>query len=253
MEEMNEQVQQNAMEEPGQQTGETAVRENAMEQADGQNAEMQQEQAETFKNDVNAQNAQRRREQEARSRERMFRKVTEGMVDPRTGQPFADEAAWNQWKQDASLAAQAKKAGVDTEQARQLLDGMRESLRETDPEYIRMREENENVRRQQAERTFAEDLLAIKKLYPDEKAANVAELGEQFMRIMASGQVDAVAAYEAVRAQARRNNPKPPSTGAIGGSRAGNGGTFTKEQAKAMSFEEADKHYEEIRKSMANW
>ena len=71
--------------------------------------------------------------------------------------------------------------------------------------------------------------------------------------MMASGQVDAVSAYEAIRARKNRTNPKPPSTGGIGGDGGKKPAFFTKEQVDAMSDAEIDKNYDAIRKSMMRW
>ncbi len=203
--------------------------------------------------DENAANAQRRREAQARQRERMFREMTDGINDPRTGQPFANEEAWRQWKQSAAIRARAQAAGVEPEKAQQIVEGMRDTLRETDPEYQRLRAEAEAARNERFARTFERDLAAIKKAYPDEKAKNVAELGPEFMAIMASGQVSAVAAYEAVRAQHNRMAPKPPSTGAIGGTAGRKDGYYTRDEVAAMSRQQVHEHFEDIQKSMRQW
>ena len=111
----------------------------------------------------------------------------------------------------------------------------------------------EAARQQQYEAVFAEDLAAIKQLYPDEKAKDIRDLGDEFMAMMASGQVDAVSAYEAIRARKNRTNPKPPSTGGLGSNGGKKPAYFTKEQVDAMSDAEIDKNYDAIRKSMMRW
>lgn len=137
--------------------------------------------------------------------------------------------------------------------AQKLMDGMRETIKETDPEYRQAMAQAEIARQQQYEAVFAEDLAAIKQLYPDEKAKDIRDLGDEFMAMMASGQVDAVSAYEAIRARKNRTNPKPPSTGGIGGDGGKKPAFFTKEQVDAMSDAEIDKNYDAIRKSMMRW
>lgn len=211
----------------------------------------------SWKNQQNAENAQRRREAEQRQRQRYFAEFAAGLTDPVTQQPFANEEAWSRWKQNAAIAAQAQKAGVEPEAAQRLVDSMRDTIRQTDPEFRRMAQENQAVRRQQAEamqqQVFAQDLAAIRKMYPDEKAKNVTELGDEFMAMMATGQVDAVSAYEAVRAKRQRTAPKPPSTGKIQAGAAGQGAYYTREQVEAMSDEQIERNFDDIRRSMATW
>lgn len=212
-----------------------------------------QPQEQPWKTPENAMAAQRRREMEAARRERMFREVTDGMVDPRTNQPFANEQAWRDWKNEMAVKAAAQKAGIDTAAAQTVMDDLRENLRQTDPEYQRMARENEQAKAAMAQQTFEQDLRSIKKAYPDEKAKSVMELGPEFMAIMATGQVSAVTAYEAIRAQRARSAPKPVSTGAIGGGQKQPGAHYTKEQVEAMSPKEVHEHYDDIRKSMKSW
>lgn len=213
--------------------------------------------AQDWKTPQNAENAQRRRDAEQRQRQRYFAEFAAGLTDPVTQQPFANEEAWSRWKQNAAIAAQAQKAGVEPEAAQRLVDSMRDTIRQTDPEFRRMAQENQEVRRQQAEvmqqQVFAQDLAAIRKMYPDEKAKNVTELGDEFMAMMATGQVDAVSAYEAVRAKRQRTDPKPPSTGKIQAGAAGQGAYYTREQVEAMSDEQIERNFDDIRRSMATW
>lgn len=210
--------------------------------------------AKPWKNEENAQAAQRRRQNEAAQRERLFREMTNGLNDPRTGQPFASEEDWRRWKQDMALRASAQKAGVEEKAARTLVEDMRQTLLKTDPEYQRMAAEAQAARSAMAQQAFADDLKAIKKAYPDEKAKSVIELGPEFMAMMATGRVSAVAAYEAVRAERNRTAPKPPSTGGIQGSGAkGKGGVYTREEVERMTPAQINEHLDDIRKSMSGW
>lgn len=210
-----------------------------------------------WKNQQNAENAQRRREAEQRQRQKYFAEFAAGLTDPVTQKPFESEEAWSRWKQHAAIAAQAQKAGVEPEKAQQLVDSMRDTIRQTDPEFRRMALENQAARRHQAEvmqqQIFAQDMASIRKIYPDEKAKNVTELGDEFMAMMATGQVDAVSAYEAVRAKRQRTAPKPPSTGKIQAGAAGQGAYYTREQVNAMSDEQIERNFDDIRRSMATW
>lgn len=211
----------------------------------------------SWKNQQNAENAQRRREAEQRQRKRYFDEFAAGLMDPETNQPFASEEAWGRWKQNAAIMAQAQKAGVEPETAQKLVDGVRDTIRQTDPEYRRMVQQAEEMRQQQAremqQQVFAQDMAAIRKMYPDEKAKSVTELGDEYMIMMATGQVDAVTAYEAVRAKRNRTAPKPPSTGKIHSGAAKQGAFYTKEQVEAMTDRQIEENYDDIRRSMAQW
>ena len=79
------------------------------------------------------------------------------------------------------------------------------------------------------------------------------ELGDEYMIMMATGQVDAVTAYEAVRAKRNRTAPKPPSTGKIHSGAAKQGAFYTKEQVEAMTDRQIEENYDDIRRSMAQW
>lgn len=206
-----------------------------------------------WKTAQNAEAAQRRRMAEAAQRNRIFREVTAGLVDPTTGQPFADEDAFARFKQGAAVRAQAQAAGVEPEAAQRLVDGVRDTIRETDPVYRQAVAERQAAAQRETEATFARDMAEIKKLYPDEKAKDVRELGDRFMAIMANSDLSAVEAYEVVRKEHARTNPKPPSTGAINTRSEKQGGYYTRDQVAAMSDAEIEKHYEEIRKSMQQW
>lgn len=209
--------------------------------------------AKPWHTDENAMAAQRRRDAQARQRERMFREMTDGIVDPRTGRPFSTEADWQAWKQDMTIRAKAAEAGVEPEKAQQIVEGMRQTLLESDPEVTEMRRQLAEARQAQDAQTFERDLRAIKKAYPDEKAKNVAELGKEFLAIMASGQVDAVTAYEAVRAHQNRSAPKPPSTGAIGGTAGRKDGYYTRDEVAAMTPQQVHEKFDDIKKSMRLW
>lgn len=222
-----------------------------------QGGEPQEPAGQEWKNAENAENARRRREDEARRRARYFAEFSAGLTDPRTNQPFASEEDWSRWKQNAAIMAQAQQAGVEPEAAQKLVDGVRETIRQTDPEYRRMAAENAAVRQQQMQQyqqqVFAQDMQQIRALYPDEKAKNVTELGDEFMAMMATGQVDAVSAYEAIRAKHQRTAPKPPSTGQIQAAAGRKGAYYTREQVAAMTDKQIEENYDDIRRSMATW
>ncbi len=107
------------------------------------------------------------------------------------------------------------------------------------------------------ERTFESDLAAIKAVYPDVAQKSVWELGDVYLRLMLSGAVDAVTAYEAQLASDTRNaRTAPPSTGS-----AGAGGMkpekefYTPEEVDRLSRTDYDnpRIMERVRRSMTKW
>ena len=130
---------------------------------------------------------------------------------------------------------------------------MRQEILASDPQLKQERERLQRYEQQEAEQCFAKDLAAIKKAFPDEKAKHISELGDEFMAMMASGKVSAVAAYRAIREQRQIDHPAPKSMGDVGGS----GGTekeyYTPDEVQRMSPAEVRKNYEKIRRSMTRW
>ncbi len=64
--------------------------------------------------------------------------------------------------------------------------------------------------------TVEKDIAAIQQVYPDFAAGGIEDLPDAFIRIMATGQVDALTAYEILAAQqARRTTTPPPIPGAV--------------------------------------
>jgi hypothetical protein len=70
------------------------------------------------------------------------------------------------------------------------------------------------------ENRYRQDLQSIREAYPSLTAQSPKEVGELYCRLMASGQVDPLTAYEAQLAADRRNHPAPenmPSAKSAGG------------------------------------
>jgi len=107
------------------------------------------------------------------------------------------------------------------------------------------------------DRTFERDLQEIKAVYPDVKCGNVWELGEVYLRLMLTGEVDAVTAYEAQTASERRGRKAaPPSAGsARSGGMAPEKEFYTPEEVDRLSKNDYDnpKIMARVRKSMTRW
>lgn len=100
--------------------------------------------------------------------------------------------------------------------------------------------ENEALRRREVERVFADDLAEIRKAYPEERAKEVGDLGQDFLRLRAAG-VGTLAAFEAARAlKERRLGLRPPSTGSVKSASAPRQDYFTEGELDRLSKKELD-------------
>lgn len=194
-----------------------------------------------------------RRFADMRRREETFRQLMGDTINPATGKPFANSTEFLAWRKSQQIQQQAKQAGMTPEAFGAVREQMRKEILESDPELQQDRALLQQYKQQEAEQCFARDLAAIKKAFPDEKAKHVSELGEEFMTMMASGKVSAVAAYRAIREQRQIDHPAPKSMGDVGGS----GGTekefYTPDEVQRMSPAEVSKNYDKIRRSMTRW
>ncbi len=108
------------------------------------------------------------------------------------------------------------------------------------------------------ERTFDADLAAIKNVYPDITQQSVWELGDIYIKLMLSGTVDAVTAYETQLAYNARGaqSPAPPSAGS-----ARSGGMmpekeyYTPDEVDRLTSEDYDnpRIMQRVRRSMTKW
>lgn len=223
----------------------------------GQSAEGQAESAPNENNvEKHVQSAeQNRRFAELRrqtQREQVFQDLLGDTINPETGRPFSSMREFATWKEHQRQAGEAKAVGLTPESYAQLEARITQHVKETDPDIQRQAAELGQFRAMQMQQVFDRDLKEIKKVYPDEKAASVTDLGEEYMTMMATGKVSALAAYEAVRAQKNRQAPPPPSMGDVGGA-GKEQGFFTKEEVEKMTPAQVSKNYEKIRASMSRW
>lgn len=197
--------------------------------------------------EVNRAFAQRRREQE------MFQKLFGDVTNPVTGKPFSGLDEFGAWKEKQRVEKAAKQAGLTAEEYAALEAQIAQKVKESDPEVLHMRTMAEQLQQAQQRQVFQKDLAEIRAAYPDEKAEDVAELGEEYLAMMATGKVSAIAAYEAVRAHKQRSAPKAPSMGDVGGSAGKEKEFFTREEVLKMTQAEVSQNFEKIRKSQAKW
>lgn len=183
----------------------------------------------------------------------LFRQLVGNIPNPETGKPFENPAEFSAWRQKAETAQRARQAGMEPDQYQKIAEEAAQRIKQTDPEVLGMRAQLEQFQRRQMEETFSRDMAAIKAAYPDEQAKSVMDLGEDFMALMATGQLDAVGAYEAIRRKRNAGRKQPPSMGAVatGGSEPKT--FYTRDEVARMTPAEVEKNLDAINKSMAKW
>lgn len=223
----------------------------AGEQQDVQDTgEKETEPAKPWRNEQNARFAEQRRRREAE--ETAFRALVGDITNPETGRPFENRTEWENWKRKAAISMQAQRVKMDPATYEQIIEQAKEEVKRTDPELQAQAEQLERYRQRERENVFANDLKAIRKAYPDEKAKRIEELGPQFIAMCASG-VSPLAAYEALRAEKARNTKQPPSMGDVRPAGSKDKDFYTRDEVARMSQAEVSKHYETIKKSMTKW
>ncbi len=115
-------------------------------------------------------------------------------VEPETEMPVAERA-----KQASRRRAVEQRAKELQEQARQ------EQLEQQVLDHPLVKEAVHLLKQTR----FEQDLAKVREAYPGLAAQSPVEVGEIYCRLMASGQIDPVVAYEAQMAADRRQNPVP--------------------------------------------
>lgn len=204
------------------------------------------EPAKAWKTEENARFAEQRR----KSEDAMFRTLIGDITNPETGKPFSDRKEWDNWKHRAAVAANAQKNSMTPEAYEEMETRIREQVKQSDPDFLEAQQQLAEYRKREAETVFERDLKSIKKAYPDEKAKDIRELGDDFIRICASG-VSPLAAYEAVRAEKARATK--PSTGDVKAAPVADKEFYTRDEVARMSADEVHRNYDKIIKSQSKW
>lgn len=100
------------------------------------------------------------------------------------------------------------------------------------------------------ETRFQKDLARVREAYPSLTAKSPREVGEIYCRLMASGTVDPVVAYEAQAAADRRRNPVPESM--VSAKSAGGAAQFYSSQELDRLTEKDLRNPDIFRKAMAS-
>lgn len=155
--------------------------------------------------------------------------------------------------------------------AQEIADALEAQRTQKSPEEIRAeREARESLEleKSQLERELAElrqfksskviegDIAAIKKLYPD-APDTVESLGEDFIKIMVTGTVDAVTAYEIIQARKAKETKTPPKViGAVNSTTAQDKDYYTPAEVDKLTESDYDRNpklMDIVRKSMLKW
>ena len=127
-------------------------------------------------------------------------------------------------------------------------------LLDTQKQIDELKKENEalKAKQQQAavELAIEHDLKVIQKIDPNVKSLE--ELGDTFIRLIASG-ANAEDAYYAAIAKKEKETKSPAKPPGKIGQSGGEKDFFTKEEVEQMSPEEVHKNYEKIKTSMKKW
>lgn len=139
------------------------------------------------------------------------------------------------------LEAQARQTTVEAVRAQraQRERELREAVQRS-PELLELRTQKEALERREAQRTFADDLAAVKRYNKDEKASSVEELGETFLRARAMG-LDPLAAYDIVQRERERTAArKPPEIGAVAAGTGSDKGYYTEAELDRLTGKDLD-------------
>lgn len=138
---------------------------------------------------------------------------------------------------------------------RQQLEDRAKKLKDADPEVQQMRQQLEQYKQNEMNRLFQDDLKAIRKQHPGEKAKDIMELGEAFIAARSMG-VDPLAAYDiAMTAKGRNTPPKPPETPTIGKSTGKEKEYYSPDEVDKLTNQELSdpKVLARVQKSMTKW
>lgn len=154
------------------------------------------------------------------------------------------------------LAADAQQISVEEYRKNQARE--QETLRQRmmqDPLYRQTVERAQALEQVIAAQSMEQDLKRIKEAHPEEQAKSLFDLGETFAKLVAGG-IDALTAYDAVRAETQRNtSPIPPKPGKVQGNTAKTKDFYTPEEVDQLTEKQLDdpKIMDTVMKSMTKW
>ena len=157
--------------------------------------------------------------------------------------------------EDAMFRAVAEHTGKSPEEVKAEWDKRNSDIEEAVKNHPAVKEAEELKAKLLAEKEQQEamtirnaDLIAVKTKYPNEKAEDVGDFGEEFAGLRRAG-FDAVRAYELLHLNEKQETKKPVSTGSTQG--GSNGAEYyTMDEIKAMTPDEMHKNYSKVEKSL---
>lgn len=153
---------------------------------------------------------------------------------------------------------EATQRGVTVAQLRQEREAHESQILERvqqHPEFLRATQEAQSLRGMIYEQIRQQDLKELKKADPTLRIQSVEELGEDYLRLRASG-VGNLAAFEAVKAAQQALAPKkPPEIGGVNRASSREKDYYSPEEVDRLSPAQLDDPgiWERVRKSMTQW
>lgn len=130
----------------------------------------------------------------------------------------------------------------------------REALEKQTAKEIQLQTEVEELRNYKYSKLIEQDIADINKAHPEAKLKSIDDLDIDYLKIMRTGEVDSVTAYEILQARkAKEEIPKPQITGAVNSQTVQEKETYTADEVRQMSSVEVSKNFEKIQKSMKTW
>lgn len=155
-----------------------------------------------------------RQQAEQRARAEFEREIVSlRLSNPLTGKLVTSVSELDEYNRVKPICDFADANGTTFEEEIARRDRLKQEVLQNDPEYQSMKANHDRLIKENAERVFASDLTEIKKLYPEEQAKHITELGEEYFKLCASG-ISPLVAYEAIK-NGRPKAAKPPSMGDI--------------------------------------
>lgn len=172
-----------------------------------------------------------------------------------TAQP--EQAATEQATQPDTKEERGNAAFAAMRRAKESAEKQVKALSEEHADTEALRAERDQLREFHDRTVVEKDIAEVRRVYPDFKAEGLAELPEEFIRIMATGLVDPVTAYEVMRAnEARRNPAPPPETGRIRNEDAAPKEFYSPEEVDRLTgadFKRDKNLLRIVQKSMTKW
>ena len=160
-------------------------------------------------------NAHRRREAERReameqamqtARDETIARLFTGQPNPITGKPILTERDFAEAQAATETLRRAKEQNISVEEMEFRQEQERRRLQDViknDPEYKKLTQENEVLRKQAYEGIYRKDIDEIKQQFPTAKINSIDDLGEKYFALRQAG-IDNLAAFQVLNKDAVR-------------------------------------------------